>query len=476
MTRFLPGLPAALSAALVLAGCTAGPDYARPPLPGSSAIEEGVFLRAGEATAAIPAARWWEGLGDPVLSALVEEGLARAPTVDAALARIRQARAGITSARASLFPVLSASATYAYADLPNEAFGTGGGSNEFVTLGFDTQWEADLWGGARRDVERTRAEAAEAEARLADVRVSLSAEIARTYVTLQARQAALALLDRRRADEARLLDLATQRLRAGTGTGQEVAAAKRRTGRTDAELAGLQSETAVLRDSLAVLTGQAPGARDSLAIAAIPLPPAEVAVGDPAAMLARRPDVLAAEAKLRAATAKIGVAKARTFPAISLLGLIGIGGSSIGDVFDTSQLSAIAVPRLTWNFLDFGRNKAAVTGAEAAREAALAEYRAGVLAALQDAEAALARFGAARIGLATAGDGLEQARTAARLEAQRGRAGTISRSQVLDAECDRIDAELAEANARARLTLSYIALAKSLGLGWQAGHSELVDD
>jgi len=463
-SSLLPAPAFALVTAL-LAGCAVGPDHVRPAPPQSQALESGAFLRAGDALAEAPLARWWEGLGDQALSGLIETGLEKAPAIEAATARIRQARSGIASARAGLLPSLNASATYIYADLPNQAFG--GGQSDFTTLGFDTQWELDLWGGKARGLERARAEAGAAEAMLADVQVSLSAEIARTYVALQAREASAKLLDERRSREERLLSLTGLRFDGGTASAQEVAGARQRLSGTQAELAGVKAEAAILRDGLAILTGEAPGSLDHLPVTAIPLPPAQVAVGDPAAMLARRPDVLAAERRLAASSAAIGLAKARRFPAVSLLGLIGIGGSSIGDAFDTSQLSAIAVPRLSWNFLDFGRAAAEVRGARAGRDAALAEYRDSVLKALLDAEASLARYGAARIALAKASDSLQQAEEMSRLEKLRGEAGTISNGQALEAENRETDARIAEINSRANLTLAYVALAKSLGLGWQ---------
>jgi len=451
----------------LLAGCVAGADYVRPGPPASAALESGAFLRAPNAGSEIPVARWWAALDDPVLSELIEAGLARAPAVEAANARIRQARSSVSSARAALLPALSSSATYIYADLPNQAFGTGQGATDFVTLGFDTQWEIDLWGGKAREIERARADAGAAEAELAGTLVSLSAEIARTYVTLRAREASETMLDARRMREERLLEIARQRREGGTAAGQDVSTASQQLAGTEAELAAIRSDIAVLRDSLALLTGAAPGSLDGLPAAKIPLPPAEVAIGDPAAMLARRPDVLAAERRLASSSAGVGVAKAHRFPAVSLLGLIGIGGSNIGDMFDASQLTTIGVPRLSWNFLDFGRTAAGVRGAEAARDVALADYRASVLSALQDAEASLSRFGAARIALARSADSLVHSREISRLERLRGDAGTISHGQVLLAENRETDAQLAEINSRASLTLAYVATAKSLGLGWQ---------
>jgi outer membrane protein TolC len=257
------------------------------------------------------------------------------------------------------------------------------------------------------------------------------------------------------------------RFAGGTASRQPLEAARARSERTEAEQAGVAAEIAIYSDALAVLTGQAPGELAELAASGIPLPPAEVAVGDPAALLARRPDVRLAERQIAAATAKIGMERAKRFPTVSFMGLIGIGGTSGGDLFDVSKLSTIALPRLTWNFLDFGRGAAAVRSAEAGRDAALADYRGQVLAALQDAEGALARYGAARTGLARAASGAGHAREIARLQGLRGKAGTTPPAEALEAQHQAIDAQMAESMARADLTQSYIALAKALGLGWQ---------
>ncbi len=443
------------------------PRYERPQLPESRALEAGAFLRGGDEEDGQPVAKWWDDLDDPTLAELIETGLDRAPAVDAARARLRLAREGITATRSALFPVLSSSATYVYADLPNQAFGTGGGANEFFTLGFDAQWEVDLWGGRSSDLRRSKLDADAAAAMLADAQVSLSSEIARTYVGLRARQAAREFLGRRLELETQLSGIAKHRFEAGTGTKQELLAAQQKMGRTNAEIAAVDADIASLQDGLAVLTGEAPGALDDLAPGAIPLPPAEVAVGDPAAMLERRPDVRAAERRLAAATAGIGVAKANRFPAVSLLGLVGIGGQNIGDAFDTSQLSALAIPRLTWNFLDFGRRAAEVRGAEARRDEALAQYRASILSALHDAEGALARFGAARIAFAEASQTLQQSVEMQQLQQLRSDAGSIAESDASRARINALDAAIGEANGKANLTLSFVALAKSLGLGWQ---------
>lgn len=453
--------------ALALGGCTAGPDYVPPKAPSSPALQTGKFVRAGDAEAATPAARWWEGLGDPVLTGLIDKGLREAPAIAAAEARVRQARAGLAGVRADTMPSSGLSATYVRADLPDQALGNSSGMIDLFNIGFDARWEADLWGAQRRGVEKARAQAQAAAARLADAQVSLSAEIARTYVLLRTREASLALLDERHGSEARIAELTLQRVARGTVAVQAGEAALMQLRRTASEQAAMAAEIAVLRDGLAVLTGSAPGTLEHLAQAAIPLPPASVPVGNPAEMLARRPDIRAAERQLAAANAQIGVEQARRFPQVSLFGLVGIGGTSAGDLFDSSQILSAVLPRLSWNFIDFGRGRAAVQGAEAGRDVALAEYDAAVLGALQDAEASLARFGAARTAFGQSADAATSAATIAGLQGQRADAGTIARGEALEARRQAIDAQLVEADKRAGVTLAFVALVKSLGLGWE---------
>ena len=467
MTRF----SLSLVVALMLGACAVGPDYKRPGPPASKAIDAGAFQRVPDtgADAEVPLARWWEALDDPELNHLVERGLAEAPGIAAAEARARQARAGLTRARAALAPQVAASAAYIYADLPEDAFGTDTSENELFLEGFDARWELDLWGGARRGAEKARAQAQAADAQLADAQVQLSAEIARTYVELRNREVALALLEQRLALESRLADLMQLRFNAGAIAKQELVSTRARSDRTAGQRDWMIADRAALLDSLAVLTGSAPGSLDGLAQGPIPVPPAQVSVGDPATMLARRPDIRSAERKLAAASAQIGVEKARYFPSISLIGLIGIGGTSASDMFDTSQVSSIAVPQLRWNFLDFGRTAGAVRGAKAGRDAALAEYHASVLAALQDAEASLAHFGAARSSYRHSQSAAGHASETARLEDLRSKAGAIASGEAMEAEIGSLDARISMAGRKAGLALSYIRLSKALGLGWQAG-------
>ncbi len=447
---------------LALSACTAGTNYARPELPSAPALQSGSFLRAAQANATAPAARWWDALGDAQLSALIDKGLNSAPRIAVMQARVRQARASLEGARADRRPEVDASTLQVNAALPR------GRNASLYGAGFEASWELDLWGGKRRAVERSQADAQEAEAWLADAQVTLSAEIARTYIDLRACETRLALLTRRQTLETSGVIAAQRRLKGGTGTRLPIIQAQQRFRLTEADVARMNADIVILRDTLAVLTGGFPGSLDSLATAPIPLPPTQVTIGDPAGLLARRPDVRAAERRLAATTAHIGVVDARRFPNISLSGLIGLGGSNPGEIFNPSNLAAIAMPRLSWSFLDFGRNAAAKRGAEAGRDEALAEYQQSIADALLDAESALARFGASRISFAEASGQLAEYERIARLQRVRAQGGTIAAADVIEADRQTIDARLSEANSRAEITIAYVRLAKALGLGWQA--------
>jgi NodT family efflux transporter outer membrane factor (OMF) lipoprotein len=453
------GLAAGL---LALGGCAVGPDYA-PPVAVQPA---GAFARAGTARAEAPVARWWLGLHDAQLAALIERGLANAPQIAIAEARLHQAQAGLAGSRAALLPTLGTSAAYLHADLPGAGLQ---GLNQFYNLGFDANWEVDLWGGKHRAVEQSRAGVGAALAERGDAEVALAAEIARTYVTMRAREASGVLLAERRGLEAQDLRLGEARLAAGTVARQTVEALRAQLGQTEGEQAAVAGDSAALHDALAVLTGQVPGALDGLVAAPVPLPPVEVSVGDPAGLIARRPDVRAADRAYAAATAGVGVAQARRYPAISLFGVVGLGGTSAGNMLDPSKYASLLVPTLQWSFPDLGRVAVGIRGAKASRELALAQYRAAAVSALQDSESALARYGAARVGWAKSGAAAAHATEIARLQAMRADAGAIAQGDAIDAARGRVNARLAEVNSRASLTIAYVALSKALGLGWDAG-------
>ncbi|MGN5375638.1 efflux transporter outer membrane subunit [Sphingomonas hankookensis] len=465
MTRTL-----SLSALLLLGACTVGPNYAGPPATATDAVTRGRFVRATD-PAFSPApglARWWEGLNDPLLTRLVDDALAHSPTIDQAVARVREAQAQVAQQRAARTPSASANGTFLHAELPPIGQADDGTSVSFYNLGLNASWELDLFGGGRRQVEQARATGDARVADLADAQVSLSAGVAQAYVALRDVQARIALSDATTRLQQQQLGLTRQRLAAGTASQLSVERLQTQLENTQAQAIPLAAQRDEYLGQLAVLTGRTPGALDATLapVAPVPLPPAQVAVGDPAALIARRPDVRAAERQLAAGTAAIGVARARALPGIRFLGLLGLGGTSPGAVFDLGNLTALAAPSLSWSFLDFGRNRAATRASEAQRDRAEATYRKTVLDALQDAETALSRFGNTRRQLGQLVQAEATAARAAALNRQRVAAGTATLIDQLDVERQQLSATSAVTQARAQLTQGYIAVNKALGLGW----------
>ncbi len=473
----------------LVSGCTMGPDYKGPPAsPGSTPAAGFVRAEPDFVTAEPHVAEWWTAFNDATLNDIERRALSSSPSVAVAQARLRQARATLRLDRANRTPALGAQGMYVHAELPNldlgslSGEGSGGGNSggsanagapdlgslDFFNLGFDASWEIDLFGGSRRTVEASRASVEAAQANVADAQVQLTADIAQAYVNLRDRQAQLALSQRTAALQQQMLGLVQQRRSRGASSDLDVERLQTQLRATQAQAVPIEAEIVALKNALAVLAGDRPGALDTVLDppSPVPLPPAQIAIGDPEQMLKRRPDIRAAERNLAASTAQIGVAEASRFPRISLMGMIGLGGTSPSDLVDLDNLTALAMPRLQWQFLDFGRGKARVGQAEGRRDEAEAQYRQAVLGALRDAEDALARFGSRRRAIASLEQVRASAQRASELMQQRQRAGTATLIDALDAERQRVVAEQNVATAVAALTNDFVALQKALGLGW----------
>ena len=462
-----------LAPAALLAGCAMGPNYRQPDVALSHTAR---FARAdttAESDTAPMVSRWWDTFGDPILSRLEDRALARSPRLAEALARVRQSRASLREQRAAGLPSANATALYAHAKIPGLNLQDGQGDDlDVYNLGFDASWEVDLFGGRHRALEAARATAAASQARLADSRVSLTADVAAAYVNLRDRQQRI-LIDTQRAERAdRMLALIRQRAERGTASRADVETLTRTIARERGDAAQTEAERDVYLDALAILTGDPPGAVDAeltpvgTTPVAVPQPPSHLVIGNPAMLLMRRPDVRAAERTLAAQTAKIGQAKAARLPRLSFMGLVGIGGTEPGNLFDLHDITTLAAPQLSWKALDFGRGLAQVHEAEGARDEAEAAYRTAVLAAAGDAEDSLARLRGQRRAVGTAADMLASATASADLAAQRYRGGTATLIDKLTAERDQLSAEGTFGDARAQLGLDFISLQKALGLGW----------
>ena len=473
-------------AGLAVSGCEVGPDYKGPPAAAPIHAAATSFVRAGAASAGAPSDQWWAALGDEELNRLIAAALQESPDLAAARARLRQARAGFRQAQANRLPSTGATALYLRTKTPSGLLGGGqssqsdqsgqsssansSGSNdlELSNAGFDATWEIDLFGANARAAEGARAQAEATAADLQDAQVSLTAEVAQSYIQLRNLQRRLALTQQNAANQERVVSIVEMRRQGGTASDLDLERFNGQLQSTRADLVPLSAEITAQLDKLAVLTGREPGALDDelKIVAAMPLPPQTVTVGDPAALLRRRPDIRAAERRLAQQTAVVGQRTADLFPKIQLLGDVGYVSTDVSRLFAPGNFTYVVAPVLQWTPFDFGRTRAKITAAEAARDEAEAKYRKTVLDALQDAEASLERYGRQREAVASLIAVQVSAEKTARLMTIRAGGGTATVIDQLDTERQRIQAETNVVQAEADLTQDFVALQKSLGIGW----------
>jgi outer membrane protein, multidrug efflux system len=467
---------AALAAlATLLAACAVGPDYHGAPALPDHADQAASFVRtpaAGVSTGPAPS-RWWLAFDDAQLDTLIEAALANNTDLRVAQARLREARSQLTQERGNTLPKVSALAAAPRLREPDlsqlDPNTTGGKPLQLYTAGFDASWEIDLFGGTRRAVEAASDQAAAVEADLADTQVSIAAEVAQAYIDLRNAQARLALSQQTATLQQQQLDLVRQRRARGVAPDSDVDSLNSQWQNTRASLLPLDAQVSDALDRLAVLTGHAPGTLDSQLASATPLPalPAEVPIGDPAALLKNRPDIRAAERRLASSNAQIGEHIADYFPKITLMGSLSYAAGDPGHLFRKQNFSWMGIPYLQWNLFDFGRTAGAVDQARASRDEAEAHYTGTVLAALQDANSALSRYGHQRDHVTALENVAASAAHSADLMQQRYTAGVASRIDLLDAQRSAIDAHQNVVAARAELLDDFVSLQKSLGLGWQ---------
>jgi NodT family efflux transporter outer membrane factor (OMF) lipoprotein len=469
-----------LASVCAISACTVGPDYAGAPQVAPDAARAANFVRAasvGVVSTRAPS-QWWLALNDPQVNLLSDAALVHNPDIHAAQARLRESRAQLQNQQANGMPKGSVDAAALRLRQPNlsalsssqgSSSSSGGGPLQLYTAGFDATWEIDLFGGTRRAVEAATAEADAVDADLADTQVSLAAEVAQAYVDLRDEQQRLTLAQRSAEIEQRMLTLTQQRRAHGTAADVDVERLTTQVENTRATLTPLDEQVEASLDQLAVLTGQAPGALDQELSASRPMPalPASVPVGDPASMLQQRPDIRAAERRLASNNAQIGEHKADFFPKVTLLGDIGYTAADPGHLLRKSNFSWIGAPYLQWNVLDFGRTLSSVHSAEASRDEADAKYAHTVLAALQDANTSLSRYGHQREHLATLQQVQASADRSATLMRQRYTAGASSLIDLLDTQRTQFSAQQNVVAGQAELLKDFVSLQKSLGLGWR---------
>ena len=456
-------LLASLGLACALAGCAVGPEYRRPQ-PDLPAAWTPAEPDATATTAAIQA-EWWRGFDDPLLARLVERALAANTDVRIARARLRAARAATAQAEASLWPSVGA-----YGSASRSSAG-GQDATSSYGAGFDASWEIDIFGGLRRGVEAADADAQASAATLGTTQVSLAAEVARDYVQLRSYQLRASITQANLESQTQTLQLTEWRAQAGLVGQLDVEQARSNREQTKAQLPLLQDAATQSANALAVLLNVAPGvlvAEPAAAAPAIPDATSQPLAGIPADLLRRRPDIVAAERNLAAATARIGVAEAARYPSLSLGGTLGLEGAVLSALSGSAAATRLGLASLTAPIFDAGKLRQQVVIRTAEQEQALAAYEAALYGALRDVENARASLVNGRARSAALAQTVQAARNAALLANFRYRSGLVDFQTVLDTERSVRTLEDSQASTQADTVVALIQLYKALGGGWSA--------
>jgi len=410
--------------------------------------------------------QWWQRLNDPLLSGLIDEALQASPDLRTAQARLREARARRTVAAAGQYPNVTASGG-ASRSQSSEEVGSGETRN-FFSAGFDASWELDVFGGVRRSVEAAEADLASSLASLEDTRVSLASEVALNYVEVRTRQILLGIARDNLASQSETLQLTEWRAQAGLVSSQDVEQARSNREQTRAQIPLLETSLAEAEHALDILLGKTPGTLHARLAAPRELPvlPDQIAVGIPADTLRQRPDVRAAERRLAAETARVGVAEAARYPSFNLSGSIGLEALTFGALGSSDAVASSLFAGIAGPLFDAGRLRAQVEIQDAVREQAQVAYEQTVLVALLDVENALVALVRNRERVEALASAVESVRNAAQLARQRYSAGLIDFQSVLDSERSVLLLEESLASARANGVQALIRLYKALGGGW----------
>jgi NodT family efflux transporter outer membrane factor (OMF) lipoprotein len=461
------------TAMLWLSGCVMlGPDYVRPPAPTADTwIETGDPAVKRETT---DVSAWWTVFNDPVLNTLVETAYRQNPSLRAAGVRVLEAQARRGIAIGQLFPQ------------QQEAFGAAE-SNEISRnranrnspllksefddwqVGFDATWELDVWGRFRRGIEAADAELLASVATYDDVLVSLVAEVARNYTLLRTLEERLVVARANVEIQQRSFEIADAKFKGGTVTELDAAQAAALLHDTEAQIPGLESDIRQTQNTLCILLGIPPQDLQQMLGGAqlIPSPPAEVAVGIPADLLRRRPDIRRAERQLAAQSAQIGIAKADLFPRFALLGTISVAAEDFDKLFKSSSLENFGGPSFRWAILNYGRIENNIRVQDASFQALIGDYESTVLQAQGEVENALAAYLGAQRQVQFLTNSVQSANRAVELAEFQYREGTTDYTRVLNTQQSLVTEQDRLVATRGSVVLDLVAMYKALGGGWE---------
>jgi len=453
-------------AALAISGCTVGPRYERP-----TADVPANFKEAGEWKAAQPSdestkGSWWKVYQDPQLNALEDQISVSNQTLKISQAQFAEARAAVKISRAGYFPSVTGNISAAhYSGAPNAPLASGKTSYQDYVIPVDVSYEPDVWGRVRRTVEAARSEAQASAADLANVELSIRAELAFDYFSLRGLDAEKALLDSTVISYQKALDLTTTRYQGGLASAVDVAQAETQLETTRAQSIDVGVARAAFEHAIAVLTGK-PAANFSLPPMPLATPPPGIPPGLPSELLERRPDIAAAERRVQEANAQIGVAKAAYFPLVTLTGSGGLESAAISTLIQGPSAFWTLGGAAAETIIEGGARRGTLNQAYAQRDQAIATYQQTVLTAFQEVEDNLAALRILQEEAQTEDAAVAAAQHSLSLSITRYKGGIANYIEVTIAQSAKLADEVTAVSILTRRMTSSVQLIKALGGGW----------
>jgi len=453
----------------LLGGCAIGPHYSRPSAPAAPAFKETPEnWKLAQPADQILRGNWWEIYQDLQLNQLEEKVSVSNQTLKAAEAQFEQARAVVQQNRSQYFPTVNASVSPSQNRLsrnaPNVTPATKVNYTDLV-LPVDVSYEIDLWGRIRHTVENARANAQATAADLESASLSIHAELATDYFQARTLDAEIRLLDSTVAAYQKAMELTQNRYNGGIASQVDVAQAQTQLETTRAQEIDLGVQRAQFEHAIAVLTGQPPSTF-SLAAMELHATPPVIPPGIPAELLQRRPDIAAAERRVAAANAQIGVARAAYFPSLTLNADAGFESASVTNWLSGPSGFAAAGLTALETLFDAGRRRAISEQAEAAYDQSVANYRQTVLTAFQEVEDSLAALRILEQEATTQAGAVTAAEHSLSLSNNRYRGGVASYLEVITAQSQALSNERTAVQISGERMTNSVLLIKALGGGW----------
>ncbi|MBX7143453.1 MAG: efflux transporter outer membrane subunit [Oligoflexia bacterium] len=456
-----------------LTACAVGPSYERPEVatPADWSAPEGNTF-SNETPANL--SRWWTVFSDPVLNSLVEKALRSNHDLRIAVSRVSEVRARYGISFSALWPSIGAAGAYERTKLSENLGGrTAGATSQGQAFnsyqaGFDAAWEIDVFGGTRREIEAAWSEFEASQAQFAGTLVSLLAELGHNYLELRGLQHELKIANKNIGAQEQVLKITKARFDAGLVSELDVTQAEAQLASTRA---AIPDKEAAIKSSIfriAFLTAQPIELVLPELIADAPAPklPTSIPVGLPSELLRRRPDIIAAERSLEAATANVGVAISDWFPKFSLTGSFGVSSEKSGSLFDGNSSAWSFGPRVQWPIFDAGRIRANIRVQNARAEQALAGYERAVQSAFADVETALTSFEKQQERYQALSQAVDATQRSYALAQELYTKGLTDFVRVLEAERSLFQAEDQLSQSGRVLLTNLVAVYKALGGGW----------